>query len=513
MMSLMINKGTKKMKVVTKSRYLTIKRCIKEAWLDLHHPYEAILDPALDKRALDGKIVGEYAKKLFPNVIDVTSYREDKSLDINNMIGLTNRYLASGDKVIAEASFLVDNLFCSIDLLKPVGEEYEIYEVKATTKVEKEHLCDAAFQKYVLEKRGLKVKDVYIVHLNNDYIRKGDIDVDKLFKIERVTLHPDFLFESSDIENQLANFKIVEEDELNNEDNYFSSNCSGCKYQQYCLRKLPKPNVTDINGLRDKYVYLRNNIITFTDVLTSGVKLNKRQRVQVNSYLNNKEVVIDVKAIKNFLKTIKYPVYHLDFESIQLPIPPSDNSWPYEQIPTQYSLHIEYENGHLEHKEFLGNSIDPRREIAESLCKDIPMGVCVLAYNKTFECSRIQELADLFPDLREHLLNIKENVVDLIIPFKNGSYYHKDMGGSNSIKYVLPALFPVDPELDYHALPLVHNGGEAMDIYPKMIEAQGREKSDIRDGLLKYCCLDTLAMVKVLSKLKEIVQQYEGRST
>ena len=99
---------------------------------------------------------------------------------------------------------------------------------------------------------------------------------------------------------------------------------------------------------------------------------------------------------------------------------------------------------------------------------------------------------------------MKNNVVDLIVPFKNGSYYDKAMAHSNSIKYVLPALYPSDPELDYHALPVVHNGGEAMDIYPKMLVASKEEKERIRDGLLKYCCLDTLAMVKVLRKLKEV---------
>ena len=232
------------------------------------------------------------------------------------------------------------------------------------------------------------------------------------------------------------------------------------------------------------------------------MNLNPRQKVQIDAYLNNKVTVVDKGAVQLFLKSIRYPVYHLDFESYQSPIPPSDDAWPYEQIPTQYSLHIEYEDGRLEHKEFLGNSMDPRREIAESLCKDIPSDACVTAYNKTFECGRLNELADLYPDLREHLFSISNNVVDLIVPFKSGSYYHREMGGSNSIKAVLPALYPNDAELDYHALPVVHNGGEAMDIYPKMLVASPKEKERIRNGLLHYCCLDTLAMVKVLAKIK-----------
>ena len=199
------------------------------------------------------------------------------------------------------------------------------------------------------------------------------------------------------------------------------------------------------------------------------VKLNKRQEIQIDAYLNNKTTVIDKKGVQAFLKSIKYPIYHLDFEYYQTPIPPSDNTWPYEQIPTKYSLHIEYEDGRIEHKEFLGDSIVPRREIAKSLCKNIPVDACVTTYNKVFECDRLNELADLYPDLREHLSSISNNVVDLIVPFRNGSYYHRDMGGSNSIKAVLPALYPNDPEFDYRALPVVHNGGEAMDIYPKNV--------------------------------------------
>ena len=284
---------------------------------------------------------------------------------------------------------------------------------------------------------------------------------------------------------------------------HLSSNCSDCPFKEYCHKDIKHPCVLDINGLRGRYELYNDGIISFTDVLVNHVKLNKRQKVQVDAYMHNQELTVDREAVDLWLDTVSYPIYHLDFESIQLPIPPCDGAWPYEQIPTQYSLHIEHKDGTLEHKEFLGDSIDPRRAIAEALCRDIPMNVCVLAYNKQFECGRIKELADLYPDLREHLLNMEEHVVDLLVPFKSCNYYHINMGGSNSIKYVLPALCPNDPALDYHALPVVHNGGEAMDIYPKMLEASPEEKARIRDGLLKYCCLDTLAMVKVLEKIKK----------
>ena len=487
--------------IISKSKYLTYKNCPKSLWLLYFKKEEYIEDPTAEKHIKDGKEVGKVAKGYFKNTIDVTSYKDDQSLDVNEMIGKTNKLLLEGKSTIAEASFSADNLFCSIDLLHPVKDGYEIYEVKAATKVEKEHLIDAAFQKYVLEKRGLKVTNTYILHLNKDYKRHGDLELGKLFIAEKVDYDPLFLNTLKELEQDLLDIEFLLKRKEEPE-GLLLSRCKECPFKKYCHKDIPVPSVLNVNSLRG-YNYLNEGIITYQNLLNNHVKLNKRQKIQIQAYLNNEELIVEKDKVNQFLKKIKYPVYHLDFESCENAIPLSDNAWPYEQIPTQYSLHIEYEDGTLEHKEFLGDSIDPRREIAESLCRDIPINVCVTAYNKNFECSRLNELANLFPDLREHLLKISKNVVDLIEPFKEGIYYHISMGGSNSIKAVLPALYPDDPELDYHALPVVHNGGEAMDIYPIMLEASPDEKKRIRDGLLQYCCLDTLAMVKVLRRLKE----------
>ena len=491
--------------VISKSSYKLYKQCPKLLWLKLNKPELEVVDASIQKHIDDGKQVGNLAKQYFKNVIDVTSYDENGNLDIENMIGLTNRYLSNEEVTIAEATFSVNGLFCSVDLLVPSGDGYDIYEVKASTGIKKEHYYDVAFQRYVLQKRGLKVNGVYILHLNNGYIRHGDIDVQQLFVKDEVSCHPDYLIALSNMEVDISDINNILLNK-NEPEVLLSSGCKGCPFKEYCHKDIVTPSVLDINGLQG-YDYLNRGIVSFDDVVNEHVKLNKRQQLQVNAYLFNKEVTVDNKALKKFLDGIRYPIYHLDFESIELAVPPCDGAWPYEQIPTQYSLHIEYEDGTLEHKEFLGNSIDPRREIAESLCRDIPMGSCVMAYFKGFECSRLKELADMFSDLSDHLLDIADNVIDLIVPFKSGAYYHINMGGSNSIKAVLPALCPNDPELDYHVLPVVHKGDEAMAIYPIMLESSSSEKKRIRDGLLKYCCLDTLAMVKVLGVLKNAVKE------
>lgn len=489
------------MKQISKSNFVAYKNCPKSLWLLLHKEEEYVSNPSQLKHIEDGKMVGALARQYFEQTVDVTSFKDDGSLDIKKMVELTQHYLSQNKETIAEASFSQDNLFCSTDLLKRVENGYEIYEVKATTRVDNEHIIDAAFQKYVLQKRGLNIVKTYILYLNKDYRRKGELDLNKLFSKEEIDLNPLFVETLSNLKSDIENINQMLETK-EEPSSPLLTRCKQCPFKAYCHRHIPSPSVLDVNGLHG-YDYLNKGIVTYQDLLFSNVKLKKRQIVQIQTHLQHETLSIDQKGLKTFLKTIKYPVYHLDFESYQTPIPPANNTWPNEQIPTQYSLHIEYEDGKLEHKEFLGNSFDPRREIAESLCQNIPDDACVTAYNKTFECGRLKELAELYPDLKNHLLKISDNVIDLIVPFKNGSLYHEQMGKSNSIKAVLPAFYPNDSQLDYHALPIVHNGGEAMDIYPKMLTATIEEKERIRNGLLQYCCLDTLAMVKVLRKIKE----------
>ena len=132
------------------------------------------------------------------------------------------------------------------------------------------------------------------------------------------------------------------------------------------------------------------------------------------------------------------------------------------------------------------------------------MGACTVVYNDTFEKSRLKEMAEIYPDLRDHLMSIHDGICDLLVPFRAGHYYLPAMGGSFSIKSVLPALFPNDPDLDYHNLPgNVHNGGEAMTVFPQIQTMVQTEADATRQALLQYCNLDTWAMVKVWQKLKE----------
>jgi len=108
------------------------------------------------------------------------------------------------------------------------------------------------------------------------------------------------------------------------------------------------------------------------------------------------------------------------------------------------------------------------------------------------------------PDLAEHLRSIADNMRDLYAPFSSGHYYCKEMGGSRSIKAVLPAFFPKDPELDYTKLGLIQNGSNAMEAFASLHEKPPDEALRIRAALLAYCKLDTLALVKITERLREL---------
>lgn len=495
---------------ISKSKYCSICQCGKIAWLKEHMPEEMKPNASLIARMEAGREVGLLARGLFGNCVDVTAFNEDGP-DTARMIANTKHEMEKGTEVICEASFSFNGLYCAVDMLRKDGDGWAIYEVKSSTvhegsKDDREvYIADAAFQKYVLEHCGVKVTGTYLVCINGDYVFNGTLDLHQLFSISDVTEAASA--EAENIEAKLFNVEkiLASPDEP---DIDLSENCNSpypCVFWNHCARDLPKPSVFDLYRMRfsKKIEMYKDGLTGFGDLISSQRITNEKQLRQMDFALHDRGTYVDRENIREFLGELSYPLYFLDFETMQPVIPQYVGTRPYAQIPFQYSLHyIECEGGALKHKEFLAESgTDPRRALAERLCADIPMNVCVTAYNKAFECTRIKELAETFPDLAEHLLNIESNIRDLLVPFQSGFYYNRAMGGSFSIKSVLPAIFPDDPELDYHNLEGVHNGGEAMTIFPQIQHMEPEEQKTARRNLLKYCELDTYAMVKVWEEL------------
>ena len=482
---------------LSKSSYCRGIQCKKILWLEKHKPEEK--EEINNERILQqGNDIHEIARYLFKEHINI-EYTENLNQMIEDTINTIESYK---NIVITEASFKYKNNFCSVDILKKTGNTYEIYEIKSSTEIKDIYINDASYQYYVLSNLGLKIKKVSLVHINNKYIRIGDLDLNQLFIKQDITKEVIKLQDTVVKNIKEINEYIDKSEQIKDiDENCF--NPYDCPFFKYCTRHLPTQNIFNLKRMqiKQKIKLYQKGIYTYENLLKE--KINENQKRMIEYELYNKEDYIDKDKIKEFLNTLTYPLYFLDFETYQMPIPLYDYVSPYEQIPFQYSLH--YIDKELKHKEFLAQpGKDPRRELAEQLVNDIPKNVTTLAYNMGFEKTVIKKLAKLYPDLSEHLINIHDNIKDLMIPFQKGYYYTKNMHGSYSIKYVLPALFPNDSSLNYKNLELIHNGSEAMDSFQKIINKTEEEQNYIRERLLRYCELDTYAMVKIYEKLKEI---------
>ncbi len=483
---------------LSKTKYCRAVQCEKMLWLDLYKPEEA--EEVSDASVLEnGTEVGELAKGIFGEYSDVPF-----SKDLRRMINKTKELLLNENIVITEASFEFENLFCSVDILRKTKNQIELYEVKSSTEVKEIYVQDISYQYYLLKKLGYSVIKASIVFVNPFYERKGDLDLQKLFVIQDVT--------SIVEENRKQveeNIKKIEEYVKRGEiEDSIDMHCFQpypCPYFSYCTKHLEKNNIFELRRIPKKKLidFYKEGVTSFEQLVDRNIK--EPYKKQILYALEEKPPYVDVGKIKIFLSSLYEPLYFLDFETFQEAIPKYDNTRPYMQIPFQYSLHY-IENGKLKHKEFLGEpTTDPRRALALQLVEDIPQNACVVAYNMMFEKMIIKHLSGLYPDLREHLVHIYENMHDLMIPFKEGYYYTKAMQGSYSIKYVLPALFPNEKELDYHHLDMVHNGKEAMNLFKELANKGKQERKCIRESLLAYCKLDTYAMVKIWFKLNELV--------
>lgn len=487
---------------LSKSRYVVGKRCLKNLWLLINKPNEMREDNN-DAILETGNKVGELARNIFGDLVTV-KYNNDKSKMITETKNLMN-----SNNIVCEASFIYENNFCAVDILKIENDGVEIYEVKSSTDMHDYYLFDVSYQTWVLKKIGYNVKKSYIIYLNNQYIKHGDLDLNKLFVIKDVSNNIDLV----DVETTINNIQELMTKSNEPIQDLFD-NCNSkefkpnvCPFFEYCTKDLPKPNVFDLGWrllTKKKLELYHNGIIKYSDLLNSDV--SDKVKTQIEHELYKQSPKIDKLFIDSFMNNLKYPLYFFDFESVQLAIPEIDGTRPYQQLCFQYSLHIMDENGRLIHKEFLSENYngDFVREMCEQLIKDIPLNACTIVYNKSFEVPRLKEMANMYEDISEHLLNIANNIVDLADIFSNQSYYTKEMGGSYSIKKVLPALFPNEPELDYHSLDQVHKGDEASAAFLSLRDLGDEDRKKLRSNMLKYCCLDTYAMVKIYEKLKSI---------
>lgn len=510
---------------ISKSRFVSAwEHCDKYAWLEKHKPGEKASPSDFTESLFDnGHKVGELAKEYFRVDADLSTTKADGTQDSAAMLKETERHMKLGTKALAEASFCYDGCFCSVDILVRNDDgTYDMYEVKSSKEkkpqkknprpIEPRYIKDASYQRYVLENCGVALNRVYLVLLARDYVRGKSLDLNAYFAKVDVTAETAAM--QSAVAAKLAELRPVVTDP-NEPASVICCGCKDCEYFNYCGRDIPTPSPFDVQGLdfSTKCQYY-NDGISFCDVPEKNLKLSKFAQRQIAYYDRPDDRYLDKDAVQAFLNKLSFPLYSLDFETYQAIVPEFEGVGTNEAIPFQYSLHImkrpdgDYSEGSpdLEERHFLdisGN--DPRRAIAQSLVKDIPYGACVAAWHESTERNIIAKLAAAFPDLKDHLLSF--TYTDPSKLFQDGVYYVAAMGHKYSIKSVAPALFPDDPGMNYHNLEgEIQNGMQAMNAI-RMSKSMGPEEVEkLRQSLLDYCGLDTMAVVKILKKLYEVVK-------
>jgi hypothetical protein len=410
-----------------------------------------------------------YAEALFEGGVTLGFDNFD---EYNSLTERTQRALADGHATIFQSRFISGEYNCLPDIINVVGDkEIDLYEIKSSTKVKDEHLYDLAFQRAVIEANGLKIRKIFVIFVNNTYVRHGDINPTELTKIDDVTLAVHNLTSFTETNMPLA-LDTMKSDTM------------------------PDPNPSFLSSLGDKREWQ-----TIYDLLMGTPKPD----------YSGVEPSFIKPEIERFLSELEFPLYFLDYETMSAVVPYFDGHRPYQQIPSQYSLHIlDSPDAELRHKEYLHrDNSDPSLPIAQHLVEDIGDHGSIVAWNMSFEKSCNVTLGLLNPEFADAMSAINERIVDLMIPFKpkNGWYGDPRFEGSASIKKVLPV---VVPSLSYKELD-IQNGGSAQALWMQaVLDGTRDDKEKILDDLLKYCGLDTLAMVEIYEALRKVTTDIQA---
>ncbi|MBT7621546.1 MAG: DUF2779 domain-containing protein [Lentimicrobiaceae bacterium] len=487
---------------LSKSTFIRGLQCEKSLFLYKHHyrlkdPTPASLQAVFDR----GTNVGLLAQELFPFGVDASPENHFKMVESVNK---TSKYIDQGETIIYEATFMYNNVLAALDILVKDAEGWKAYEVKSSTKVSDTYVKDAAIQYYTIVNSGIDLKDISIVHINKQYKRDGELDIQQLFSTESV-------------KDKVLEFLPQIPNEVNRLKNVISNSTTpnikigphcfepyACDYKGTCWKHIPDYSVFDISNLstKKKFELYNQGIITLDQIDLDNTSLTPNQALQVQSEVEGTSF-IDIDQIRNFISNLNYPLYYLDFETISPAVPIYNNSRPYQQLVFQYSLHIQSSPGsEIAHKEYLADpKQDPRIGFVEQLITECGTYGDIIVYNIGFEKGKLKDLIELFPQYSTQLTDIINRLKDLMIPFQHKWYYTPMMKGSYSIKYVLPALVP---KLSYNNLE-IKEGETASNTFLSM--ANGTFKGNpekTRKQLLEYCRLDTLAMVKVIERLKAV---------
>ncbi len=406
------------------------------------------------------------------------------------------------------------------------------------------HLYHLAFKSFILNRiYPNHSKRHLLAVMNHLYVYDGKIDEQgKVYSKDLITCFDmTFIVDKMQSMIEIDLYRMINHIELDDDSrcllvkNECCKNQSfECQFVDYCFSHLPeehsilhyfynhqgfieKTNTSEI--LHDTYDLINQGIVSMDDVPISW--LHREKNLMQRYCVENDYTFINKTKIQTYLKTLKYPIYYLDFEAFPSILPRFRGETPYQQSVFQFSIHIEEENSKLErynestHRSYLSqDGEDHRLDLINALLAAIPNdGGSIVVYNQTFERNRLIELTSFFPEHAQRLIELSERLFDLYRVVKNDpnfyqkrafskseidsyNFYAPSLDGSYSLKKVLPAL----SNIDYSSLP-INNGELAYVHYAKLPEMDEVIKAKTISNLLEYCQLDSYAMYLIKDAL------------
>lgn len=489
--------------VLSKSQYCKGRQCQKRVWLynyrkDLAQETSTFQESILTQ----GNEVGILARQLFPG----GELINEDHLNLEGGIRHTQEAIQNNAAAIFEGAFLFNNILVRVDILARNDDStYDLIEVKSSTSQKKEHLPDCAIQAYVLQQLNIPLRRICVAYLNKEYLRNGELDLAKLFIIQPV--NEKISDEIKSIPNYLNDIShtLLRDEEPSMSIGAICKNPYTCEFKNYCWKSVTEKSIHYLYNIRDKK---RSELIALGVELIKDIpdnfELSDLQEIQARCEKTQSKN-INKQLIQEHLNKLEYPLYFLDFETYGHAIPQFNNTRPYQKLVFQFSLHVKkHPDADLEHYEFIfEENKNPSRAMAEKLLSYIGSSGSVIAYHESFERGCIEGMALEFSDLSNELRSIIQRLWDLETPFAKKWYYDPQFNGSSSIKNVSPVLAS---DVSYKNL-AIQKGDIAQSTYLKFINMNSSEpeRENIKNDLLKYCELDTYAMVRIFDELQKII--------
>jgi Domain of unknown function(DUF2779) len=475
-------------------------QCLKRLYFQVHHPeFASETDESTQAAMRQGLEVGELARDAFPGGVLV----EVDNLRLAEAIKETSQLVADRNvQTIFEGTFNQDDIVVRTDILsrRPRGR-WRLVEVKASTGVKGHYPYDVGIQQYVLNLAHIEVSPC-LMHLNRNYVYDGgEYDLGRLFKTH--DLGPEIEKVRGQLPELIRQQRLVlsRPDPPDIEPGPQCKDPVLCEFYDCCNPEVPENHVQLLPSISSTKVnqLAARGIVSVHDI-PADFPLSERQRLACRCVQT--QTPYFAKGLKDAISKLSYPLYFMDFETLNPALLRFPGMRPYDPIPFQWSVHVrKTSGGGTEHHEFLArDESDPRLPFLTSLLTVLGQKGQVIVYNRGFESQRLKELADWFPEHAGQITQVRARLWDLLDAIRK-NVFHPRFRGSFSLKCVLPALVP---DMTYEGME-VSEGVEAGLAWEKMVRGQesAQEKARLRKALLDYCSQDTLAMVRLLDFLAE----------